>query len=157
MRDSKQHPGANPTETIIVDCDLDEAPEKVWRALTEPALLAAWLMPNDIRPEVGHRFTLRAAPGTFEHGRGGDIACKVEAVEPHRLLRFSWRGDERERDAAGGPLDSTVTFALSPTRTGGTHLRLIHSGLPLSHRLATRLGGAGSAISMLLSPLRLAA
>jgi hypothetical protein len=31
-------------------------PEKVWRALTEPKLLAAWLMVTDLRPLVGNRF-----------------------------------------------------------------------------------------------------
>ncbi|GEM_PF-1460268 len=32
----------------------------VWRALTDPAELAAWLMPNDFAPTVGHRFRLDA-------------------------------------------------------------------------------------------------
>jgi uncharacterized protein YndB with AHSA1/START domain len=145
---------AEATESIAFECDLDEPPEQVWRALTEPELLAAWLMPNDIRPVVGCRFTLKAEPGS-----GGDIACEVEAVEAHRLLRLRWRGDARERDAAGHALDSTVTFVLARTLVGGTHLRLVHSGLPLGRRLAMHLRGAGGAISMALSalPLRLAA
>jgi uncharacterized protein YndB with AHSA1/START domain len=50
--------GDDHAETIVVDYDLAEPPKKVWRALTEPGLLAAWLGPNDIRPEVGHRFRL---------------------------------------------------------------------------------------------------
>src|SRR5262249_7936669 len=43
-------------ESVVLECDLPEPPEQVWKALTEPALLAAWLMPNDIRPEPGARF-----------------------------------------------------------------------------------------------------
>jgi uncharacterized protein YndB with AHSA1/START domain len=141
------------TETVVAECDLDAPPETVWRALTEPALLAAWLLPNDIRPEVGHRFTLQAPPGD-----GGDIRCEVEAADPPRLLRFTWRSDDRAHDSAGRPLESTVTVVLARIASGGTHLRLVHSGLPASGRLAQRLAGAGLAISMLLQPpLRLAA
>lgn len=33
------------TETIAFEFDLRHPPEKVWRALTEPALLAEWLLP----------------------------------------------------------------------------------------------------------------
>ncbi len=142
-------------QSVIVECDLDAPPERVWRALTEPALLAAWLMPNDMRPEVGHRFTLKAPPGDD----GGDIRCEVQAVEPHRLLRFTWRSDERAHDSAGGPLESTVTVVLARIASGGTHLRLVHSGLSVSGCLSSRLAGAGDALARLLSPppLRLAA
>ena len=37
-------------------------PDKVWRALTDPELLGAWLMPNDFQARVGHRFTFRTDP-----------------------------------------------------------------------------------------------
>jgi len=103
-------------DSIVVECDLDEPPAQVWRALTEPALLAAWLMPNDIRPEVGDRFVLQGDPDT-----GGTIDCEVLAAEPHRLLRYSWRGGE-------GGLDTVVTFELDGTPSGGTHLRIVHDG-----------------------------
>ncbi len=128
-------------DSIIIDCDLAEPPEKVWRALTEPALLAAWLMPNDIRPEVGHRFAFQGQPDA-----SGAIACEVLAVEPNHLLRYSWRGSEPGLDAAG-PLDTTVTFVLTGTASGGTHLRIVHSGFaPALQRPLTMLAGAGSAL-----------
>ena len=107
-----------PTEAvdaIVVDCDLDQPPEQVWRALTEPELLAAWLMPNDIHPAVGDRFVLQGEPD-----EGGAIDCEVLAAEPHRLLRYSWRGEEG--------LDTIVTFELDGTPSGGTHLRIVHNG-----------------------------
>ena len=96
------------TESIVVECDLPEPPAQVWRALTEPDLLSAWLMPNDIRPEVGARFTFQA-----DTEAGGPIECEVLAVEPPRLLRYSWRGGEDKRDASESALDSTVTFVLA--------------------------------------------
>ncbi len=114
-------------ESVTVECDLAQPPAKVWKALTEPALLAAWLMPNDIRPEVGARFTLQADADTG----GSAIACEVLAAEPPHLLRYSWRGDDADRDAAAHALDSTVTFVLTETADGGTHLRLVHDGFPI--------------------------
>jgi uncharacterized protein YndB with AHSA1/START domain len=111
----------DPADAVVVDCDLDHPPEKVWRALTEPKLLGAWLLPNDIRAEEGQRFTLRDGPGAEQ-----PIDCEVLAAEPHRLLRYSWRG--RDRDAGGKSLDTVVTFTLTDTATGGTRLRVVHSG-----------------------------
>jgi uncharacterized protein YndB with AHSA1/START domain len=115
------------TESIVVECDLAEPPAQVWRALTEPELLSAWLMPNDIRPEVGARFTFQAEADAGS----GPIECEVLAVEPLRLLRYSWRGEDGNRDASDRALDSTVTFVLAETPDGGTHLRLVHDGFPI--------------------------
>ena len=115
------------TEFVIVECELSEPPAKVWRALTEPALLASWLMPNDIRPDVGARFAFQADADAG----GGVIACEVVAAEPPHLLRYSWRSSDVERDAPDPYLDSVVTFVLTETADGGTHLRLIHDGFPV--------------------------
>lgn len=113
--------------SIVVECDLPEPPAQVWRALTEPELLAAWLMPNDIRAEVGARFTFQAEA----QAGGGPIECEVLAVEPLRLLRYSWRDDDGSRDVSDRAVDSTVTFVLAATPNGGTHLRLVHDGFPI--------------------------
>ena len=114
-------------ESIIVECDLAEPPAKVWRALTEPALLASWLLPNDIRPKVGADFTFQAEA---EAG-SGTVACRVLAAEPPHLLRYSWRGDDANPHAPDRVLDSVVTFVLTETANGGTHLRLVHDGFPV--------------------------
>ena len=114
-------------ESIVVECDLAAPPAQVWRALTEPELLSAWLMPNDIRPEVGACFTFQA---DAEAG-SGPIECEVLAVEPLRLLRYSWRGEDGNRAPSDRTLDSTVTFVLAETPDGGTHLRLAHDGFPI--------------------------
>lgn len=104
-------------DEIVVECTLPEAPEKVWRALTVPELLAAWLLPNDMRPEEGARFSFDGAPG-----EGGRIDCEVLEMEPHRLLRYSWRDAGTERDG----LATSVSFRLARTEEGGTHLRIVH-------------------------------
>ena len=109
-------------ESIVVDYALNEPPAQVWRALTEPSLLAQWLMQNDIRPVVGHKFNFRAKPmGDWN----GIVYCEIlEADEPNKLV-YTWQGGSDEDSKR---LDTTVTWTLSPTPTGGTLLNLIHHG-----------------------------
>jgi uncharacterized protein YndB with AHSA1/START domain len=98
--------------SVVTECDLPDAPEKVWKALTVPELLARWL------PDVLH--------------------SEILSAEPHHLLRYRWPAGEHDRDAEGRPLDSVVTFELSGTPAGGTHLRVVHrlsaSAVAAAHR-----------------------
>ena len=55
---------------IEVDQFVGRPVEQVWRALTDPDLLARWLMPNDFKPVVGHQFTFRTEP-VPQHGFDG--------------------------------------------------------------------------------------
>jgi uncharacterized protein YndB with AHSA1/START domain len=43
-------------------------PEKIWRALTEGALIEEWLMKNDFQPVVGHRFNFCTTPMAHWNG-----------------------------------------------------------------------------------------
>ena len=126
-------------DALEFEYDLAEPPEKVWRALTVPELLAAWMMPNDIRPETGSRFAFA--------GPDAAIECEILDAEPERLLRYSWR--ERPGDAARqDPLDSTVTFTLARTVSGGTHLRIVHDGFARTAMPAVAMAGAGCRLSL---------
>ena len=102
---------------IEVDYDLAYPPEKVWRTLTEPDLLAKWLMPNDIAPRVGHRFTFQTDPVPAA-GFDGVVHCEVLVVEKNRRISYAWRG---------GQIDTVVTWTLTATATG-TRLHLEHAG-----------------------------
>jgi uncharacterized protein YndB with AHSA1/START domain len=102
---------------IEVDQFLPRPPDQVWRALTDPALLARWLMPNDFQPVPGHRFTFRTEP-VPEHGFDGIVHCQVLDLDPPRLLRFSWRTTV---------LDTEVTWQLVAEGTG-TRLLITHDG-----------------------------
>jgi uncharacterized protein YndB with AHSA1/START domain len=111
--------------SIVVEYDLAPAPEKVWRVLTESNLIAEWLMQNDFKPIVGHKFTFRAQPVP---GWDGVVHCEVLEVEAQKRLRYSWRGGADKLQGYGAPLDTTVTWTLTRTASGGTLLRLDHSG-----------------------------
>jgi uncharacterized protein YndB with AHSA1/START domain len=88
-------------------------PEKVWRALTEKEAVTRWLLPadKDIVPKGGERFTLDAPTGP--------VQCEVVEVERERRLAYTWHAAPEARP-------SLVTWTLTPTETGGTHVRLTH-------------------------------
>jgi uncharacterized protein YndB with AHSA1/START domain len=111
--------------TINIDYDFAYPPEKVWRALTEPALLGRWLMQNDFRPEVGRHFTFRTEP-VVAAGFDGIIHCEVLAVEPGKRLSYTWRG---------GQLDTVLTWTLT-AKAGGTLLHLEHAGFGPADEMA---------------------
>jgi uncharacterized protein YndB with AHSA1/START domain len=112
-------------ESIVVDYLFNEPPAEVWRALTDPKLLAMWLMENDIKPVVGHRFNFRAKPmGDWD----GIVYCEVlEVDEPNKLV-YSWKGGSDKNGGYGHSLDTIVTWTLASTTTGGTKLHLVHYG-----------------------------
>jgi uncharacterized protein YndB with AHSA1/START domain len=103
------HP-ATETRSVVVERDIAFPPEKIWRALTQPQLIEEWLMKNDFRPVVDHRFKFSADWGAVD--------CQVTAIEPNKILSYTW--------TAYG-LESVVTWTLTPT-DNGTHLRMEQSG-----------------------------
>jgi len=115
--------------SVVVERDLPHPPERVWRALTQPHLIEEWLMKNDFRPEVGHRFNLS---GDW----GGVLDCEVLAIEPHRMLSYTWNFTH---DDPTYNLKSVVTFTLVPTGTG-TRLRMEQAGFRPDQKQA--YGGA---------------
>ena len=103
-------------ETIAFEFDLPHPPEKVWRALTEPELLAEWLLPTiGFKLEPGAEFTLKTQPYP---GWDGTVNCRFVEIEPLRKLRYTWTVPF---------LDTVVTFTLTPTPSG-TRLSLVQSG-----------------------------
>jgi len=104
------------TESISFEFDLHHLPEKVWRALTDPALLTEWLLPV-ARLELarGAAFTFNARP---QPGWDGIVNCRFVEIEAQRKLSYTW---------GVGDMDTVVTFTLTPTASG-TRLSLVQSG-----------------------------
>src|SRR5437773_3530370 len=60
------------TESISFEFDLHRSPEKVWRALTDPVLLAEWLLPVvELKLEPGAAFTFKTQPHPGWDGHAG--------------------------------------------------------------------------------------
>lgn len=120
------------TLTCIVERKFKYPPEKLWRALTQPHLISEWLMKNDFRADVGHRFKLA---GDW----GGVLHCKVLEVEPISRLVYSWDFDH---DDPAYVLRSVVAFTLIPTASE-TILRMEQSGFRPEQKQAYRGARAG--------------
>jgi uncharacterized protein YndB with AHSA1/START domain len=103
---------ATETLSVVVEREIPFPPEKIWRALTQPQLIEEWLMKNDFKPLVDHRFKLSAD--------WGSVDCQVLTVEPNKTLSYTW--------GAFG-LGSIVTWTLTASGKG-THLRMEQSGFP---------------------------
>lgn len=107
---------AGQTESISFEFDLAHPPEKVWRALTTPALLTQWLLPIvELELEPGAAFTFRAQP---QPEWDGVVNCRMIEIEQFRRLSYAW---------VVGDIDTVVTFELMPTESG-TRLSLVQSG-----------------------------
>ena len=117
------------TRSVVVERQMPHPPEKIWRALTQPHLIAEWLMKNDFSPIVGHRFNLS---GDW----GGVLDCEVLAVEANRSLSYTWNF---AHDDAAYALQSVVTFTLTPS-SKGTLLRMEQAGFRPEQKQA--FGGA---------------
>jgi uncharacterized protein YndB with AHSA1/START domain len=116
------------TESLTFEFDLQHSPEKVWRALTEPELLAEWLLPViDFKLEPGAKFMFKtqAYPGW-----DGTVNCRVIEVEDKKTLRYAWTVPF---------LDTVVTFTLTPTASG-TRLTVVQSGFNADQK--QEFGGA---------------
>jgi len=86
------------------------APQKVWRALTEPEHLAAWF-PSDIEGERAPGAKLRFV---FREGEGPTMDGEMLAFDPPSLMELRW-GDELLRfelrpEGEGSVLQFTNVF-----------------------------------------------
>jgi uncharacterized protein YndB with AHSA1/START domain len=88
------------SDEIIVEAELADAPEKVWRALTEPDLIVAWLAPTDADPSPL-------------------VELEVLEAEPTERVRYAWREQ--------GGVASELEFTLTPLPGGGARLRVVHT------------------------------
>jgi uncharacterized protein YndB with AHSA1/START domain len=128
------------TESLSFELDLHHSPQKVWRALTEPALLAEWLLPVvEGVLEPGAAFKLQTQPYP---GWDGSVNCRVLEIEPQRKLSYTW--------VVGDMLNTVLTFTLTPAASG-TRLSLVQSGFKPDQK--QNFGGARYGWKMMGSKL----
>ena len=113
---------------LSFDFDLAHPPAKVWRTLTDPALLAEWLLPvTGFSLTPGAAFTFRTDP---QPGWDGIVHCRLLESAPPTTLRYAW---------VVADMDTVVTFTLSPS-PAGTRLTLVQSGFTVAQK--RNFGGA---------------
>ena len=125
------------TEALSLEFDLKHVPEKVWRALTDPELLAEWLLPAiGLRLDLGALFTFKTQPYP---PWDGTVNCRILEVETHKKLSYAWVVGDME-------LDTVVTFTLTPTASG-TRMSLVQSGFKPHQK--QNFGGARYGMKMM--------
>jgi uncharacterized protein YndB with AHSA1/START domain len=116
------------TDAVSFELDLRHSPQKVWRALTDPALLAEWLLPViGLALQPGATFTFTAPP---QPGWDGIVHCRMLEVDAPRRLSYAW---------VVGDIDTTVVFTLTPSASG-TRLSIVQSGFKAEQK--RNFGGA---------------
>ena len=103
------------TRSLVIEKELPHPAQKIWRALTQGALIKEWLMDNDFEANVGHSFKFRSTPVP---NWDGVINGEVLVVEPDKKLSYSW-------GTMG--MESVVIWTLAAT-SGGTLVRMEHAG-----------------------------
>ncbi len=81
---------------LVLEYDLDAAPDKVWRAVTIPALRERWLPGSEL-----------AEPEPVSSVTGEEVRYRIRDTEPPFL-------------------ESSVVFTITPNEAGGTRFRIIH-------------------------------
>lgn len=111
--------------SVRIDRHYRAAPEKVWRAWTDPQALSCWFGPGDgpslvtadLDVREGGRFVLAfKTPDGETQQASGDY----QTVQPDRLLVFSWAWKGTPERV------SRISIALSPAGDGGTDLSFVH-------------------------------
>jgi uncharacterized protein YndB with AHSA1/START domain len=96
-------------ESLVYELELAAPVEKVWHALTDPALVAQWLLPQ---PE--------------EHA--SEIELHLATSRPPHYVAYHWQGE--------GEPPSLVSFELRTAPDGGTRLRLTHQRIAVGIAVA---------------------
>lgn len=102
---------------------LEHPVEKVWERLTDAKQLSQWLMQNNFKPVVGHKFQFHAKPA-LKMGFDGNIYCEVLEIVPFKKISYSWKGGPGKGKIT---LDSTVVWTLTK-KANGTELTIEHTG-----------------------------
>jgi uncharacterized protein YndB with AHSA1/START domain len=93
MNDKKTEEAA---KGLVFECEIDEPPQKVWRAISIPGYRENWLPKQAL-----------ADP-------------EATSVTPGQEIQYRMRDDDPPF------LESLVTIQISPNSTGGTSFRVIH-------------------------------
>ena len=98
MTDTKtrEHAKQEQAKDLVLDYELDAPPEKVWLAISNPALREKWLPKRELAD-----------------------ATPISSISGEEV-RYRMRDDEPPF------LESIVTFQVMPSATGGTRFRIIH-------------------------------
>lgn len=100
-----------------------QSPDEIWEYLTQSELIALWLMPNNFKAVIGHKFEFRTNP-IPRLELSGIFYCEVLEIVPFKKLTYSWKSGPKHGITT---LDTLVEWTLEK-QDNGTILNLKHSG-----------------------------
>ncbi|MXQ53935.1 SRPBCC family protein [Shimazuella alba] len=101
--------------TVSLDFQFSSSIDRVWLALTDSKKLAKWVMNNNFKPVVGHKFQFWTEPNKWWDGV---VDSEVLVVDEPNTLSYTWITDGE---------NTIVTWTLKEV-DGNTHLSLVHTG-----------------------------
>ena len=108
---------------LLIKWHFPHPPKKVWECLTNPQLIEQWLMKNDFKPIVGHKFQFHTKP-IPKMGFDGIVNCEVLEITPGQKLVYTWKGGPKPGVVE---LDTILIWTLT-ARDEGTEIILEHKG-----------------------------
>src|SRR5438270_577710 len=107
----------------------------VMRALADPTRRAVF-------ERVFESKEISVAETTRGGAWDGVIHCRVLEVMPNRRLVYAWKGGNERNTGYGAPLDTVVTWSLTPVEAG-TRIRLVHAGFVIPRNESAYTGMSG--------------
>lgn len=108
---------------------LKAAPEKVFRAFTQPSALATWLPPygfictvHEMNTEKGGTF--RMSFENFSTGHSHYFGGSYLEIKPNEFLKYSDRFDDPNLP---GEMTNTISFRKT---VAGTEIKILQEGIP---------------------------
>ena len=140
--------------TLVFERVLDAPRETVWTYLIDPEQRARWFMGGPTEPRVGGRIGMTMAhdnlsdedvpaPERYAGYQGKAWDETITAIDPPRLLAFTWSGGE----------DGQITIELAALGER-TRLTLTHTGIRTPADAANFGGGWGSHLDVLVARLK---
>jgi len=120
-------------DAIVSEIQISAPPARVFQALTDAAQLRVWftnpscpikLWRMDAR--LGGQYNYKTEKGTVVVNNISEFKCHGEIIEfdPPRVLAYTWFGNWHDDTTCR----TVVRWELTP-RSGGTHVKVTHSGL----------------------------
>ena len=126
------------------------SPERVFKAVTDPAGLTQWWGPEGVRVESGDLDFTRTGPwGSVminAEGARYKVTGHVTHFDPPNSVGFTWAWHDDD-DVRG--VESHVTFTVAAAASGGSTFRLRHLDLPDTDAADRHNGGWTSSLNKL--------
>jgi uncharacterized protein YndB with AHSA1/START domain len=108
--------------TLVFERRFVQAPDKVWKAITDPVELANWYMTRaQVDARKGGAIELWAGISHFH------VTGKILVWDPPRIFEHEWNVDPRRELPKGER--AVIRWELTPQSDGGTLMKLTHRNL----------------------------